>query len=908
VSNGRLERYGPYEILTPLSAGGMGEVYKARDPRLNRDVAIKFLPPAFAADADRRRRFLQEAQAAGALNHPNILSIHDVNLEGETPFLVTELVEGATLRLEIERGAMPVSRVIDIGAQVASGLQAAHSAGIAHRDLKPENIMVSRDGRAKILDFGLAKTLAHTGGSTGATQTQTESGIVLGTVPYMSPQQARGEPVDYRTDQFSFGLVLYEMVTGRHPFRRDSGVQTMSAIIAEEAQPIAEINKRVPVQLRWIIERCLAKDPAARYASTMDLARDLQTLHVRLAEVAGDVSARGPVTPRTRLVRAAVLGVLLSALVVGVWLSTRPRVNPIANYRFTPLVTDAAFQSAPVWSPDGKSLAFISQVDGVLQIFTRSVDSSSSRAQLTRSLFDCTEPFWAPDGSRIFYTSQAADTLGLWAISIAGGEPELIRANAARSRLSPDGQRLAFVEQSEGDLYSYQLMLAEPPNGEGRAISLGDGLPGLSDAWIRFSPDGQQLLVWFALSFAEDIQYTTTQAPFRLITLATGISEPVLQSLFPLSDRAAVGSFDWMPDGRHIVLSVGDPRTAARRLWMADVQSDYVEPLTMTPGTESLPSVAPGGGRLAFASEAVDFDLVTLPLDGRPPAPLLATSRNEFDPSWAHDQSQFAFVTDRAGTLELWLRSADGLFQRPLVTDQFFPGNETRAMGATAFSPEGSRVAFQRMGRYGGYRILIATTAAATPPIEFRTGGQSYHDAPTWSPDGAWLAVVLGMTGGQAHLVKGRIGSTEFITLSRDVLPFSRPEWAPDGRHILFSSNDGLAVIDADGGAPRVISEEVWFAHTWSADSRTVYGLREAAIDRHFMLAAIDVATGAERVINPDLGVIPPANQPIRGLTRFGSEAVVTSIAGARSDVLMLEGFAPPKGALARLRDAVMGR
>ena len=864
---------------------------------------------AFAADADRRRRFLQEAQAAGALNHPNILSIHDVNLEGDTPFLVTELVEGTTLRLDVERGAMPIRRVIDIAAQIASGLQAAHAAGIVHRDLKPENIMLSRDGRAKILDFGLAKTITVAGGSSAAAQTQTESGVVLGTVPYMSPQQARGQVVDYRTDQFSFGLVLYEMVTGRHPFRRDSSVETMSAIITDEAQPIAEINGRVPVQLRWIIERCLAKDPAARYTATQDLARDLQTLHVRFSEVAGELTTRAPAVPRARLVRRVAGGLALVSVVAAAWLLTRPQPSAMAGYRFTPLVTDATFQSSPAWSPDGESIAFVSQVDGVLQVFTRSVASSSPRAQLTNSLFDCTDPFWSADGSRIFYHAQANDTQGLWAVSVAGGEPQLIRANASRARIAPNGKGMAFLQQSEGDLFSYRVMAADSPDGAAREIVLsGEGVNSLSDAWLRFSPDGRHLLVWFARSFADEALYNTTETPFRLIRWPDGAGELVLGALFPQLDRGAIGSFDWMPDNRHVVVAIGDLRSATRRLWMADLESDRIEPLTMTPGSESLPSVAGDGQRVAFTDEAVDFDIVRVPLDGGPPAPLLATSRNEFDPSWAPDQSQFAFVTDRSGTLELWLRSADGRFERPLVTDRFFPGNETRALGATAFSPDGSRVAFQRLGRSGGYRILVATAAGATPPIEFRPGGHSFHDAPSWSPDANWLAAAVGVAGGEVHLVKARVGdASDRLTLSRNVLAFSRPEWSPDGRQVLFMSNDGLSIVDANGGAPRVISEEAWLAHTWSSDARTIYGLREGTVDRHFMLAAIDVATGREQVINPDLGVIPPANQPIRGLTRLGRHALVTSIARARSDIWMLDGFARPVGLWARV-SGIFGR
>jgi serine/threonine protein kinase len=901
-------RYGPYEVIAPLSAGGMGEVYRARDPRLNREVAIKILPQAFAADVDRRRRFLQEAQAAGGLNHPNILSVHDAQLEGDTPFLVTELVEGTTLRAEIDSWPMPVKRAIDIAAQVAAGLQAAHQAGIVHRDLKPENIMISRDGRAKVLDFGLAKT-SPVVGAPGVTPTQTESGVMLGTVPYMSPQQARGEPVDYRSDQFSFGLILYEMVTGVHPFRRASNVQTLSAIIADEPRPIGEINRKVPVPLRWIIDRCLAKDPAGRYTATADLARDLQTLQLRFAEVAGELTSRPRASVRSRVLRLAAGTAALLTLLTITWLATVPSVSNIASHRFTPLVTDASFQSSPAWSPDGQSIAFVAQVDGVLQIFTRSVTSSSPSAQLTRSLFDCSDPFWSGDGSRIFFHSQATDTQGLWSVSVAGGEPELVRANALRARIGPDGQRIAFLQQSEGNLYNYQLMAADSPGGEARPITLGTDIPYLADAWLRFSRDGSRLLVWFARSFSDNQLFTLTESPFRLVSWQDGRAQEVLRALFPQADRGSVGPFDWLPDDRHVVVAVGDLRSANRRLWMADLESDHIEPLTMTPGSESLPSVAPDGARLAFTTEAVDFDLVALPLDGRPPTPLMATSRNEFDPSWAADQSQFVFVTDRNGTLELWLSSADRRFERPLVTDQFFPENPTRALGSTALSPDGTRVAFQRLGRTGAYRILIATTAGATPPVEFRPGGVSFHDAPTWSPDGVWLAVVAGIPGGEVHLIKARVGgSGEPVTLNRNVFAFSRPEWSPDGRHILFVSNDGLTIIDADGNGARVISDETWLAQTWAADGGTIYGLREAAIDRHFMLVAHDVATGSERVLNPDLGIIPPANQPIRGLTRLGTTAVVTSIARARSDIWMLEGFQPPTSALRRLWNALTGR
>ena len=265
-------RLGPYEILAHLGAGGMGEVYRARDARLGRDVAIKVLPAAFASEPERLKRFEREARSASALNHPNIVTIYDIGSSDSISYIAMELVEGAPLRQMLLRGALPVRRLLQIGIQVADGLAKARASGIVHRDLKPENVMVTEDGLAKILDFGLAKLTQPEGiknaGKQGPTVSgETEPGLVMGTAGYMSPEQALGKAVDFRSDQFSFGAILYEMATGRRAFHRGSAPETLTAIIREEPGSISALNAKIPAPLRWIVERCLAKEPRNRFAS-----------------------------------------------------------------------------------------------------------------------------------------------------------------------------------------------------------------------------------------------------------------------------------------------------------------------------------------------------------------------------------------------------------------------------------------------------------------------------------------------------------------------------------------------------------------------------------------------------------------------------------------------------------------
>src|SRR6202521_2100011 len=276
-------KLGSYEIIAPLGCGGMGEVYRALDTHLGRCVAIKILPAAFSADWDRLHRFEEEARSASALNHPNIVTIHELGQDGSTHYIAMELVEGKTLRDLLASGPLPMRKAIEIAAQVAEGLTKAHEAGIAHRDLKPKNLMVSDDGFVKILDFGLAKLASPIESDICATSTT--PGLVMGTVGYMSPEQASGDNrLDFRSDQFSFGLVLYEMVTGKRAFQRSTAAETLVAILREQPEPIATQNRDAPAPLCWVIERCLAKEPDKRYVSTRDLARELAAIRDCLSD------------------------------------------------------------------------------------------------------------------------------------------------------------------------------------------------------------------------------------------------------------------------------------------------------------------------------------------------------------------------------------------------------------------------------------------------------------------------------------------------------------------------------------------------------------------------------------------------------------------------------------------------
>ena len=376
---------GPYELAERIGTGGMGEVYRARDPRLDRDVALKLLPEEFAIDRNRLKRFEQEARVVSTLSHPNIVTVFEIGEADGLSYIAMELVQGQTLRQLVRPGGLPFRKLLELAIQMAEGLARAHEAGIVHRDLKPENVMVTPDGIVKILDFGLAKLTRSplergAGPDEGTLPLPTQPGVLLGTVRYMSPEQASGSVADFRADQFSFGSVLYEMATGQPAFQKGTTVDTLSAILHDEPEPLTHASPKTPAPLRWIIERCLAKDPKDRYAATRDLAHDLANLQQHLSEVSLPGIEPAPRRSRRRL-RAAAAAVLAGALVFGAGLLAHRWIGRAPDVTFRQLTFRGAGISTARFTPDERTVVYSAQWEGLRpELFETRIENPESRA------------------------------------------------------------------------------------------------------------------------------------------------------------------------------------------------------------------------------------------------------------------------------------------------------------------------------------------------------------------------------------------------------------------------------------------------------------------------------------------------------------------------------------------------
>ena len=870
-------RLGPYEILAPIGAGGMGEVYKARDTRLDRIVAIKVSPTEFS------ERMAREAHAVAALNHPNICALYDLGPN----YLVMEFVEGVPVGL-----AASPRELLERAVQIADGLQAAHAAGIVHRDLKPDNILVTRDGRIKILDFGLAQEAGSARDSEASrATTRTLPGGLVGTVAYMSPEQARGAgKLDPRSDQFSFGLVLYEMASGLRAFERNSAPETMTAIIREDALPLPAT---APAPLRWIIERCLAKDPEQRYDSTRDLYRDLRQLRDHLT----DTSLAAPVVAAVRSRRrraawiAAGLGAALALLAAVVLFWPLPQAAPPEA---VPFATEAAIATMPAWSPSGDRIAYAANVGGIFQIFTRTLGSSTP-TRITQQNASCYDPFWSADGTRVYYLVYGGGSFSsLWSIGVAGGGAEKVLEGTNQAALSPDGKTLAAMAREPSGLY--RLAFSRPPGTTPKPYEQ-QPVAGLrsfgAGTYLAFSPDGTSLGL-----------YTDSEGhtEFWEIPMNGGPPREMLYG----RDSAGIGAFAWLPGGDGVIW--GPAGAGDGHLRTFDFQAGVARMVTGGALREEFPTLSPNGRMMAYATGASGYDLMEVPLDGSAPHAVMATSRLNISPSWSPDRIHFAFATNRSGPYEIWLHNRfDGTEQR-VVSAEEFPGG-ARDLLECAVSPDGRRVAYRRETA-GAVEIWISPLSGEAPVALWEDPAHAPQRGPSWSPDGNWIAY-NSTRDGKTAVLKARVGANapaELIAYTNSVRPV---RWSPRGDWIAYMDAGGLHVVTPDGAQSRLLSAREWHTFGWSSDGGALFGIATME-DRSLRVGRVDLASGRETWI-ADLGPLPAAMElgnfsgelAYRGFSlNPDGKSFLTSVFRVKADIWLQADWARRR----RLWDTIRGR
>jgi len=832
-------RLGPYEIASPLGAGGMGEVYRATDPRLRRDVAIKVLPADLSSDSGRLSRFEKEARAASALNHPNIVTIHEIAEAGSVRFLVMELVTGSTLRQLLAAGPLPFRKLLPIVAQVAGGLARAHEAGIVHRDLKPENVMVTPDGVAKILDFGLAKLeppRAEGGLSSQlATETRgTEPGVVLGTVGYMSPEQASGRPLDFRSDQFSFGTILYEMASGQRAFSRATAVETLAAIVREEPSAIGSVRPDTPVPFRWIVERCLAKEPRERYASTDDLARDLATLRDRLPETAAPAAA----APSALRRRTAIAGWALAFLFLGLLLfsSLRGRRTSTSSAgteaTITQLTNYGESESSGAISPDGRQFAFVSEKGGSPDIWVRQV-SGGEPLQITRDEAIETDLAYAPDGESLYYATLGPERPVIWRIPALGGTPRKIVEGARWPSPAADGKRLAYVRAVGPDFLLWVNGSIEIGGTDGTgARKLYEGL-GIGP--ISLSPDGRRLAFTRAAFFEA--------RNLHILDVESAREHPITR--FPSS---SVDSQAWLPDSKSLVYSraIHGVLGSTADLGLASSDGELLRRLTLAVNSRFVdPSVAANGKRLLATTETDQREVWKVPLgqdpvtNGRNAVRLLDSSGDPFWTQVSRDGSTLLFNSSAAGSRNLWTMPLDGHASRQIT---FLSGD---VVTHSALSPDRSRVAYASH-QTGLSKIWVASVDGSNA-IQL-TDGPAPDFWPAWSPDGRWIAFGS-LRGGDPQLwkVASTGGKAEAITREGGF----RGDWSPVDNRIVFWKAGQLQVAASDSGKVLLkipAGDLTWTLPVWSPDGRYFSAMREEAHESS-SLWTFDATTGERRLV-----------------------------------------------------------
>ncbi|MGD1148137.1 MAG: protein kinase [Thermoanaerobaculaceae bacterium] len=740
-------RLGPYEIVAAIGAGGMGEVYRAKDTRLGRDVAIKVLPPEFASDPERLRRFEQEARAVAALSHPNILALFDVGTHEGSPYLVTELLEGETLRERLQAGPLTPRKAIEVGAEIAQGLAAAHEKGIVHRDLKPGNVFITKDGQVKILDFGLAKLAPPRSPEERAKATTvleaTDAGTVLGTVAYMSPEQVRGQTVDHRTDIFSFGCVLYEMLSGKRAFQKDSAPETMAAILKEEPPDLAEIGTAIPPGLARIVRHCLEKEPSSRFQSARDVSFDLESLSQSTSVTTAPLRVPGG---RRRLALVGLGIALLAACAVGLvmWGQKTGRApvpsfkritfgrGTLGSARFTPDVQSVVYYAK--WkdmsrgdlfvqrlaSPDARSLGVRSaSVVGTAGGDVAILRSNGTLAQLPleggtpRELLKGIDGAdWDPSGSRfaIVRTVNGRQRLEYPVGKVLFETTGLEVIETGPLRFSPDGTQIAFVANPNAGPNSPGDFCVVDLSGHKRTLSKGWLTIG---SWLCWSTDGNE--IWFSAS------RTGTRLEIHAVTLAG--RERLIADL-----PGSVVLEDIGPDGR-VLVSFGQPWRYELRGRMAGDTAE--RDLSWLDGT-CLPTLSPDGSQMIFAElgegGGVESSTYHWRMDGSIPTRLGSGFPQDASPDWTT-----ALVLIGAGE-----KSEMKLIPIGAGETRTLPSGPVHGYVQAAWHPDGKRIVINGQDADGKWRLFVQNVAGGLPQPIATLDNQG--DLGPFSQDGRFFA------------------------------------------------------------------------------------------------------------------------------------------------------------------------
>jgi Tol biopolymer transport system component/tRNA A-37 threonylcarbamoyl transferase component Bud32 len=826
------DKLGSYEIVSLLGKGGMGEVWKARDPQLGRNVAIKISAQQFTD------RFEREARAIAALNHANVCTLYHIGPN----YLVMEYIEGPTLAERIKEGPIPLEEALGIAKQIADALEAAHEKNIVHRDLKPANVKIRPDGSVKVLDFGLAKAgeAQEVTADSPTMMPGTQMGMILGTAGYMSPEQARGKEVDKRADIWAFGVVLYEMVTGKRLFDGATVSDSIAAILKEEPNLTL-----APEKTRRLLARCLEKDPKRRLRDIGDWELLLEEDVVHAASAA----FRPAWITAVAVLAAALAGAGVAALLI------RPQPADLSAYKFTPISREEATERSPAWSPDGKSIAYTANVHGIDQVFTKALGAPDA-AQLTHSSDRCGDPFWSPDGATIYYSSGppglAAD---LWAVGASGGTAKLVMEKASGAAVHPDGKTLVF--EREGKIWSSTLQGGAPKE-LGRS-------PAVGFLGLEFAPDGSKLA---GIDGAELwILPWPSGAPRNLGAIGPGLS--------------------WLPDSRRLVVGGADAGT----LSLLDTADGSQRVIYRSTDTLASPSVSPDGRRIAYSGGATEWDVLEISVPEGRVRTMVGGGGISWLPDWAPSGTHYLFSRIAESGRVIEDRSAaEGFSRRVAEAPQ---GSANFGLFSPQWAPDGKQFLFLQSPGPRRAKLTIANVSGG--PWTVLADAGNFVNAHAWSPDGQWIAFVR-TEGDKQQLVKMKPAAGETPVVLSKAAPkaegYSMIQWSPKGDWIAYPSAEGISLVSPDGDTARKLTARKLLAFDFSKDGAQVYGILRNTTGEgaQWQLWSINVKTGEEKMLAPvDL---PASTDSIAGFSMHpDGKRFLTSIARWPFDIWMLEGF-----------------